>query len=118
MCSLKWVYIPRSFVKDGTSDKDELRTNKWVSVVHSKVSWKYFLAERTLSVKSLKIRSDQTGEEGGSFVYFDLLNLAKKKKKKNTPLEPQSSKEIFLKFIINIVHNNSDVHRIVGMPVS
>lgn len=71
------MYIPRSFVQDVASDKAELRTNKWVSVVHSKGRWKYFLAERTLSVKCLKIRSDQTGERGGSFVYFGLLNLAK-----------------------------------------
>lgn len=76
MCSLKWVYIPRSFVQDGASDKAELRTNKWVNVVHSKGRWKYLLAEKTLSVKSLKTGSDQT-EERGRFVYSDLLNLAK-----------------------------------------
>lgn len=111
------MYILRSFVQDGASDNAELRTNKWVSVVHSKGRWKYFLAERTLSVKCLKIRSDQTGERGGSFVYFGLLNLAKKPHT-HTPLEPQSSEEIFLKFIINSMHNNSDVDRVVGRPVS
>lgn len=73
------------------------------------------LAEKTLSVKSLKIRSDQTEERGRSFVYFDLLNLAKIKQH---TLGTTVLQGIFLKFIINIVHNNSDVDRIVGRPVS